>query len=273
MPILRSLPFLLTVVMLLSCKKDKTESGPSLPTPPPPLLLKDIVVPHLPSPYYHFEYDSSGKLVFVSFASDYSRYHVAYDGGRISEMTNDILVNKDRLEYIYDGTGKLETVIYTDSTGIAYTRVDFIYDGQRIAKIQRQKKSGVDFIIDKTMTMTYHPDGNLFELTYHYLPVNGMTESVYTDRFEQYDDKINVDRLDLIHNEFFDHLIILPGIQLQKNNPGKETRTGDAENYVVDYTYSYNDRGQPLNKTGSLIFLTGSNAGQRFEINSIYSYY
>jgi hypothetical protein len=79
----------------------------------------------------------------------------------MSEMRNDILVNKDRLEYIYDGTGKLETVIYTDSTGIAYTRVDFIYDGQRIAKIQRQKKSGADFIIDKTMTMTYHPDGNL----------------------------------------------------------------------------------------------------------------
>jgi len=258
--------------MLLSCKKDKIGSGPLSPAPPP-LLLKDIVVPHLPSPYYHFEYDSSGKLVFVSFASDYSRYHVAYDGARMIEMRNDILVNKDRLEYIYDGSGRLETVIYTDSTANAYARVDFIYDGQRIAKIQRQKKFGADFTIDKTMTMTYHPDGNLFELTYHYLPVNGMTESVYTDRFELYDNKINVDRLDLIHNEFFDHLIILPGIQLQKNNPGKETRTGDAENYVVDYTYSYNDRGQPLNRTGSLLFLTGSNTGQRFQVNSIYSYY
>lgn len=271
---LKPLLFLLLVTALLSCKKYKTESGPLPPAPPPPLLLKDIVVPRLPSPYYHFEYDSSGKLVFVSFASDFTRYHVSYDAGRLIEMRNDIIVNKDRLEYIYDGAGNLETVVYTDSTGEAYTRVDFVYEGQRIAKIQRQKKSGVDFVIDKTMTMTYHPDGNLFELTYHYLPVNGMTESIYTDRFEQYDNKINVDKFDLVHNESFnDHLVILPGIQLQKNNPGKETRTGDAQNYVVDYTYTYNDRGQPLNKKGSLVFLTGSNAGQRFETNSIYSYY
>jgi len=270
---LRPSPFLLIFMVLLSCKKDKIESNPSSTPPLPPLLLKDIVVPHLPSPYYHFEYDSSGKPVFVSFASDLTRYHVTYDGDRIIEMQNDILVNKDRLQYIYNASGKLETVNYTDSTGIVYTVVNFTFDGQKLVKIERKKKSGGNFITDKTMTMTYHPDGNLFELTYHYLPVNGMQESIYTDQFEQYDKKINVDGLDLIHNEFFDHLIILPGIQLQKNNPGKETRTGDAQNYVVDYTYTYNDRDQPLNKQGSLIFLNGSNAGQRFQTNSIYSYY
>jgi len=265
--------FLLSVIVLLSCKKDKIESNPSSTPPSPPLLLKDIVVPHLPSPYYHFEYDSSGKLVFVSFASDFTRYHVTYDGGRITEMRNDILVNKDRLQYVYDATEKLKTVLYSDSAGIVYTRVNFTFDGQKLINIERERKLGTDFIVDKTMTMTYHPDGNLFELTYHYLPVNGMTESIYTDHFEQYDNKINVDGLDLIHNEFFDHLIILPGFQLQKNNPGKESRTGDAQNYVVDYTYIYNGSGQPLNKQGSLIFLSGSNSGQRFETNSIYSYY
>ncbi len=269
----KQLPFLLVTIVLFSCKKDKIESNPLSNPPPSPLLLKDIVVPHLPSPYYHFEYDSSGKIDFVSFASDLTRYHVTYDGDKIIEMRNDILVNKDRLQYIYDGSGKVETVNYADSTGIVYTRVNFTFDGQRLVKIERRKKSGADFILDKTMTMTYHPDGNLFELTYHYLPVNGMPESLYTDRFESYDNKINIDGLDLIHNEFFDHLIILPGVKLQKNNPGKETRTGDAQNYVVDYTYTYNDRDEPLNKQGSLIFLNGSNAGQRFQTNSIYSYY
>jgi hypothetical protein len=270
---LKSSPFLLLIVILFSCKKDKIESNSSSPPPLPPLLLKDIVVPRLPSPYYHFEYDSSGKLIFVSFASDLTRYHVTYGGDRIIEMRNDILVNKDRLQYIYDGNGKVKTVNYADSTGIVYTRNNFTFDGQKLVKIEREKNSGGNFIKDKTMTMTYHPDGNLFELTYHYLPVNGMQESTYTDRFEDYDTKINVDGLDLIHNEFFDHLIILQGMQLQKNNPGKETRTGDAQNYVVDYVYTYNDRDQPLNKQGSLLFLNGSNAGQRFETNSIYSYY
>ena len=188
-------------------------------------------------------------------------------------MRNDILVNKDRIQYIYDDSGNVTNVNYTDSTGVLYTRLDFTYNSGTLAKIERERKLGGDFIIDKTMTMTYHPDGNLFELTYHYWPVNGMTENIYTDRFEQYDSKINVDEFDLIHNEFFDHLVILPGIHLQKNNPQKETRTGDAQNYVVDYTYTYNSRNQPLNKKGSLLFLNGSNAGQRFETNSIYSYY
>jgi len=269
----KPLPFLIIIILLMSCKKDNIESNPSSPAPLPPLLLKDIVVPHLPSPYYHFEYDSSGKLIFVSFASELTRYHVNYDRDRIIEMQNDILVNKDRLQYIYDATGKVQTVNYADSTGIVYTKIDFTFDGQKLVKIEREKKLGGNFIIDKTMSLTYHDDGNLFELTYHYWPVNGMPESIYTDRFEEYDNKINVDGLDLVHNEFFDHLVLLPGISLQKNNPQKETRTGNAENYVVDYIYSYNDRGQPLNKKGSLLFLTGSNAGQRFETNSIYSYY
>jgi len=264
---------LLLIVILFSCKKEKTTSDPS-PTPPlPPLLLKDVVVPHLPSPYYHFEYDSTGKAVFVSFASDLTRYHITYDGNRIVEMRNDILVNKDRLQYIYNASGTLEMVNYADSTGAVYTKVHFTFDGQKLVKIEREKKLGNSFIVDKIMAMTYYQDGNLFELTYHYLPVNGMPGTIYTDRFENYDKKSNVDALDLIHNEFFDHLIILPGIQLQKNNAGKETRTGDAQNYVVDYTYTYNDRGQPLHKQGSLLFLNGSNAGQRFQTNSIFSYY
>jgi hypothetical protein len=40
--------------------------------------LKDIIYPHLPSPYYHFEYDDQGKLKLASFASDFFRYDVKY---------------------------------------------------------------------------------------------------------------------------------------------------------------------------------------------------
>ncbi len=79
------------MIVLFACKKEKVKPGTSSPEPPPVISLKDVVLPHLPSPYYHFEYDSSGKVPFVSFDSDFNRYHVIYDGGRIIEMRNDIL--------------------------------------------------------------------------------------------------------------------------------------------------------------------------------------
>jgi hypothetical protein len=268
----KCLLFGISVFVLLSCKKN-----PVSPISPPPaipaVLLKDIVIPNLPSPYYHFEYDMTGKVSFVSFASDFTRYNVVYDGERISEMKNNILVNKDRLQYSYDNEGRVSTVYYADSTGLVYTRINLSYDGTKLIKLDRERKTDTGFVLDKTLTMSYHPDGNLLDLTYHYPPFNGQPEATYTDRFEQYDNKINVDGFGLIHNEFFDHLVLLPGVQLQKNNPGKESRSGDAENYTVNYTYTYNDKNLPLTKNGNLTFLTGTSAGQQFQISSIFSYY
>src|SRR6185369_2155625 len=233
---------LITTIGLFSCKKEKGENVPSpgIPLPPDPpaqtILLKDIEIPHLPSPYYHFEYDTAGKVSFVSFASDFNRYDVIYDGGRISEMRNNIIVNKDTLRYSYDNAGRVNAIKYINEAGSVYTVIFFTYDGQKLIELERDRKSATGFIVDKIMTMSYHPDGNLKELTYHYLPFNGQPDQIFTDRFEQYDSKTNVDGFGLLHNEFFDHLVILPGVKLQKNNPGKESRIGDAENYTVNYT-------------------------------------
>ena len=264
--------FVIPVIVLFSCKKDKYDA-PSPEPVIPPSLLKDIVIPNLPSPYYHFEYDAGGRVSFASFASDLTRYNVIYSGNRITEMRNDIIVNKDRLQYLYDNEGRVSNINYADSTGFIYTRLNLSYDGKKIIKMDRERKTGENFIIDKSLTMSYYADGNLEELSYHYFPVNGQADAVYTDRFEQYDDKVNVDGFGLIHNEFFDHLVLLPDIQLQKNNPRKESRSGQAENYTVDYTYTYNDKNAPLTKKGNLLLLTGANAGRRFEVSTFFSYY
>ena len=52
------------------------EPGTTAPTPPapstppaPPVLLRDVVIPNLPAPYYHFEYDTGGRVRAASFAS------------------------------------------------------------------------------------------------------------------------------------------------------------------------------------------------------------
>jgi hypothetical protein len=266
---------LVLAIVFIACKKQKEALDPPPPPPPPPpaVLLKDMVVDHLPSPYYHFEYDASKRVSFVSFASDFARYNVIYDGTNIIEMRNNILVNKDRLQYVYGTTGKVELIAYMDSTGFVYKTLDLFYDGPRLVRIDRARRSGTGFVYEKTTTMTYHSDGNLKDITHHYLPFDGQTEIAYTIHFDEYDNKINVDGFGLIHSEFFDHLFLLPGVQLQKNNPGKETFTGDGDNYTVNYSYTYNAQSAPLTKTGDLLFLTGTHAGEHFQLQTTYSYY
>ena len=264
----------ITATVFLSCKKDTYNPPPPVePEPDVAVLLKEIVIPNLPSPYYHFEYNTDSTVKNVSFASGFTNYDVLYDGNRISEMRNNIIVNKDRLQYVYDNAGHLSVINYADSNGVVYKRSYFTYGGDKIIKIEREIKLGPGFIIDRTMTMSYHGDGNLKELSYHRPALNGQSELTYTDRFEQYDDKTNVDGFSLVHEEFFEHLFLLPGVKLQKNNPGKVTRTGDGVNYIVDYTYTFNAAQLPLTKKGQLLFTSGADTGKKFQTNSTFSYY
>src|SRR3954469_16115597 len=116
----------IAATILFSCKKEKQTTDPPSP-PPPTVLIKDVVISHLPSPYYHFEYNAKGMVSFVSFASDFTRYDVMYDGDKLSEMRNNILVNKDRLQYFYDNAGRVNAIRYADSTGSVYTRINLTY--------------------------------------------------------------------------------------------------------------------------------------------------
>jgi hypothetical protein len=124
------------------------------------------------------------------------------------------------------------------------------------------------------MSFTYDAAGNLFELTQHFPAIAGLqTEATVTDRYENYDTGTNVDGFGLIHSEFFDHLVLLPDVQLQKGNPRTESRSGDGDNYRVTYTYTYDDQGRPRVKSGDILILNGANAGQHFPSSTVYSYY
>jgi hypothetical protein len=110
------------------------------------------------------------------------------------------------------------------------------------------------------------------ELTDERLPFPGQTESKFVDRFEQYDEGINVDGFSLIHTEFFDHLVLLPGVRFQIGNPRAVTRTGSGINYHIDYTYTYDSNNRPITKHGEGILLQGSGSGERFETNASFRY-
>ena len=250
-------------------------TGPKPPVPPAPaVLLRDIVIPSLPSPYYHFEYDTDGRVIAASFASDLRKYDVVYDGGRISELRNNAVLNGDRLAYFYDDAGRVSSVRYVNADGVVFTLLFFSYDGQKLTGVERDRRVDGGFIIDKTMSLSYYADGNLREITERRPAIDGQPDATTTvDRFEQYDDKTNVDGFSLIHDDFFDHLVLLPGVQLQKGNPARQTHTGDGINFTVDYSYSYDDKNRPLTKHGEVTLLNGSDAGQQSQTNSLFSYY
>jgi hypothetical protein len=263
-------------ILFLSCKKEKgtVDQPPTPDVATAKVLLKDMVVPNLPSPNYHFEYNADSTVAVASYASDFRKYNIAYAWDRISAMTNDIAGLQERVEYLYDNAGRVIQVNYINVLGILDTKVFFTYDGKKLTKLERQRILGSEFVVNKVMTFFYYEDGNLKEIIDHRPAVDGrQVESTSSDKFARYDDKINVDGFSLLHNDFFDHLLILPGVQLQKNNPGREILTSDNNSLEINYTYTYNDKNLPMSKQGEVTITAGASAGQTLQTNCNYTYY
>lgn len=262
-------------VVASGCLGDSTTPETTGPHPPPAVtLLKDVVVSNLPSPYYHFEYDSVGKLKAVSFASAARTYAVKYDGLRLSELDNNTSTNHDRLVYVYDDTGRVSLVKYLDENGQVFTTVFLSYAGSKLIGLEREHRVTAGFILDKTMSFSYYPDGNVRDVTEHRPAIDSLqNETTVVDHYENYDERLNVDGFGLLHTDYFDHLVLLPGVRLQVNNPGRVSRTGDGTNYIVDYSYTYDSMGRPTMQAGDIQVLTGSDAGRRFLGLTQYSYY
>src|SRR5438270_737773 len=72
------------LAIVTACGGDARVTDPGAPPPPPPVQvrLKDVVEERLPSPYYHFDYDGTGRVSNVSFASGFTSYAVSYQGNR-----------------------------------------------------------------------------------------------------------------------------------------------------------------------------------------------
>jgi hypothetical protein len=263
----------LVAATLVGCGSDRI-SGPLLPPPPPAgTLLKDVVYSRLPSPYYHFEYDDAGKISSATFASGLATYSLHYDGERIRDI--DVAAGTvNTLIYTYDDAGRVAAIRERDPAGANVRLWFFTYAGQQLTTIERDRAVPGGFIIDLTMSFLYSPDGNLLELGQHYPAIEGLqTEMTLVDVFERYDNKVNVDDFDLLHPGFFDKLLLLPGVKLQLNNPGRIVHIGDGDDYTVDFTYTYNDQNRPLTRSGTLIFQTGPDAGSTFAVDATYSYY
>ncbi|MEI9809140.1 MAG: hypothetical protein WDO16_15465 [Bacteroidota bacterium] len=270
--------YLFTVLLLtgisFSCKKDPVKSPATPPSDIQTVLLKDVVIQALPSPYYHFDYNDSGYITKAAYSSGFKSYDILYASRRISEIKSTHAINKDKLVYQYEN-GKVSLVKYFNEAGENYKRCFLSYNVSGLPEEMEWeiKLDAPGFTSERTLSFTYHPDGNLHELKdkKHFI-AGRQNESACTDKFEDYDNKVNVDGFMLIHANN-DHLILLPGVKWQKNNPRRAIRTGDLINYEIDYTYTYNELNKPVFRNGDMLLTTGTDAGQRFQSHTSFSYY
>lgn len=265
-----------TLFMLaISCKKNDVIQPP---TEEPPvdvhtILLKDIAIQNLPSPFYHFDYNDSGYITSINYQDGLALYDLFYENGRIDRITDNTVANKDKLQYFYEN-GKVSKINFTSREGILYKQVILNYNNtSQLTKAEWNfVNEDASITPEKTIDLSYYADGNLSKVEHHTIEIPGrQTEAFYADSYEQYDNKINVDAFGIIH-KLNDHLFLLPNIVIQKNNPLKEIRSGDGLNYSIDYTYTYND-SIPVKKNGDLLILNGENAGTHSNYNVSYSYY
>jgi hypothetical protein len=136
-----------------------------------------------------------------------------------------------------------------------------------------QKIENMGFALHRTVDFSYHPDGNLAELSDQRHAIPGIqTANLILESFENYDQKKNVDGFTLLHRPD-EHLVLLPNVVLQKNNPGKIIRSGDGIHYEISYTYQYNSSQTPVSKNGDMLFTNGPDAGKHFESNVSFTYY
>ena len=269
--------FLFLVMTLTACEKDKLpviQPPPSQPADTLKVLLRDMVVRSLPSPYYHFDYNDSGYITHTSFESGTRLYDLSYNNRLLREIKNNHPINKDRIEYNYEN-GQVVFIKIIDESGIVIKRAFLDYNlAGKLTNIEWELRQGSNaYAAYRLLTFTYFPDGNLQEIVNRTYAIPGVQDfSLRSDRFSNYDNKINVDGFTWLH-QTNEHLILLPRVVLQINNPGKVVRTGDGINYDIQYTYMYDGAGRPLSKTGDVLFTTGPNQGQHFESLYTFSYY
>ena len=267
--------FLLSLCLLFTaCKKNRGD----IPTSPPAGKLpplKTVVYQSLPSPYYHFEYDANGKVNKAAFASGAFTYNLFYHNNQVKEMKSILASTKISTTYQYDNAGRISLVKMSSEDGSqVFKRAFLSYDNQnRLTEIEWELNTAAGFALQRTLSFLYNTDGNLREKKDHRHFIEGkQQEATYLDRFEQYDNKVNVDDFSLLH-ESSEHLVLFPGVQLQHGNPLKLIRTGDGTNYEITYTYSYNANKQPLQRIGSMLITNGPQSGQTFQLTAGYSYY
>ena len=277
------LPFLVSVLtVLISCHKQTADPNGPPEDPVNPhsfiaLKLTDISIDGLPAPYYHFDYLDDRHISDLNFGNGLL-YKMTYAGDNLTLMKNNTAnTSEDSVLYNYINNRVTSIYVTTDS-GFLYHRAFLTYfaSGQ-LQKLEWElKQADQAFANEQSFTFTYYPDGNVKEIMHQYFAIGSLPAASFTDRYENYDTQKNTDGFTLVHASInqYKHPILLPGIILQVNNPGRVVRSGNAAvDYEVNYVYRYDAKDRPLEKTGDFLYTSGPEAGQHDEVLTHFSYH
>jgi hypothetical protein len=262
------------VLLIAACSKPVDPK----PLPPPPddtsgVRLKEVAINSLPSPYFHFDYNDSGYVTNLDFAQGFFTYQLQYESKRLVKMTN--TRNNDYLLYQY-ANGQVAAIKHMDAvTAKPGWHYEFTYYTNRQLKQIRWfhfEDDSNDSVLVRKVVLIYYPDGNLSEFDDYRRNGNNEVTWSGTVEFKSYDQGINVDDFYLF-KDFFDDVLFLPQVKLQKNNAKQTISSGINNDFKIDYTYQYNDKNVPLVKSYDMLQVRGSDAGKRFTGAERFFYY
>lgn len=252
-----------------ACKKERVP----VPAPPPAgddrsaVLLKDIVEVSLPSPYFHFSYNDSGYVKEIGFADGFFYYDVFYESKRVSLLQNRI--DNSRLDYSYVN-GKVARIAKSNGGKISWT-YPLSYQNNQLKEVNWYRHEAGDSVLERKVVLFYGTDENLSSYEDYWRNGSGELKRSRTFVYSNYDKGTNVDDFCLFKN-FFEDVLFLPGVKLQKNNPGLVHILGDQNDYEISYSYTYKN-DLPIEKTGRMKQTRGESGNKEVKLTTLYSYY
>jgi hypothetical protein len=263
---------IMACVLFHACKKT---DGP--PKPPPPVepqtkvgKLKEKIVQNLPNPFYHFDYTDKGVVTGIEFASGLYIYQLSYANNRLAKMVNAFNGNTMVYNYI---NGRVASIRDIRPDGIVLWNYSFEYlPNNQLKEVRwyRMTLAGADSTLLRKVTLAYHADGNLAFFD-DFRNDTGQLEWAQKMSYSNYDQEQNVDDFSIL-KDFFDNLLYLPGVRLQKNNARTELINGTQNDYEFTNTFQYQN-GKPTLKSVRIVQTRGNQVGNLGDFTTTYSYY
>lgn len=201
----------LSIIMLLvvSCKKDK-QVIPLVTNPAPvpvddtaKVLLKDVTASSLPSPYFHFEYDSRKYVTKISFADNLDVYSLQYQNKRLAKMIN--IHNNNQVVYTYSDKKVSLITELSGITGAVTWKYYFDYNSSnQLVQVRwfRFENNGNDSVPYRKAILAYYADGNLANIDNFRESTNGVLTWSSKIQYIDYDTSTNVDDFSLFKDFF-----------------------------------------------------------------------
>lgn len=262
------------ICLAASCKKDPITNVP-IDTPVKDIQtirLKEVIEPGLPSPYYRFIYTDSGYISNIDFADGLVTYAITYNDHRISQVVNTKL--NEQLTYYYTN-GNVSYITLKNAPGNKQLSYTMGYNNSRQlieVKWHLFENNTQDSLTERKVALSYDAKGNLSKIEDYRLDANNELKISRTALYADYDNGINTDDLYLLKSDFMEHLLYLPQVKFQKNNPRVVVIKSGENEFRVDYTYTYYNN-LPVTKSIRMEQTAGDEAGKVSHFTNRYSYY